>query len=370
MTQSSTPQGAVCKHCGRPIKSGEYCRRHRNAEPASTGGPPHDSGCIFLSSRGIENCNCRAARSSGPSAPQSAELTVEDDVRPPTPEEQQRTRELQKLWPAAAPQPVAGEGPQQWRQLPVGYWFFLDSPVCTNRYSVQERTDSGCILVCSTQWHHDGAKTDMQRIADLHNSRLAEGTPKLEEAARRCVELAERKFDEWMREDGPSLPTLDVSSSDFTAILRPFITPACSPQSFDDGLETAAQLIERVCQGCDCKHSEAYAKLIRARKGKPATPASTGETNGLESRVEYTNRFGVMAPDYDELKKSLAPSSVLQASHRATFLDEDKSLRPTSKGFVGVPPRHCAGEGCEDCRTYGSAPDGYHNFGVLSDLSK
>jgi hypothetical protein len=62
------------------------------------------------------------------------------------------------------------EEARDWHTLPVGAWFFEDSPNCANRYSVQERTDSGCTLVCSTPWHHPKAEQSMQAIADLHNA--------------------------------------------------------------------------------------------------------------------------------------------------------------------------------------------------------
>jgi hypothetical protein len=58
---------------------------------------------------------------------------------------------------------------RDWHDLPIGAWFFADNPECTNRYSVQERTSGGCTLVCSTSWHHEQAKRDMQSIAEVHN---------------------------------------------------------------------------------------------------------------------------------------------------------------------------------------------------------
>jgi hypothetical protein len=62
---------------------------------------------------------------------------------------------------------------RDWRDLPVGAWFFCDSPNCVHRYSVQERTDGGSTLVCSTPWHYAGAKKNMRDIARAHNE--AEG---------------------------------------------------------------------------------------------------------------------------------------------------------------------------------------------------
>lgn len=79
------------------------------------------------------------------------------------------------------------EGPrqdQEWRNLPIGHWFFSDSPICANRYSVMERTDSGCTAVCSSPWHHQGAAQDLREIARLHNESLAaQPSAKVEEIA-------------------------------------------------------------------------------------------------------------------------------------------------------------------------------------------
>lgn len=49
-----------------------------------------------------------------------------------------------------------------------------------------------------------------------------------------------------------------------------------APKGFDDGLEAAASLIERVCEGCDCEHSRKYAELIRKRKSQPSTLTQAG----------------------------------------------------------------------------------------------
>lgn len=56
-----------------------------------------------------------------------------------------------------------------WKSLPIGAWFFHDSPVCSERYSVQERTDGGCSIVCSTPYVHKNAEKDMREIAEAHN---------------------------------------------------------------------------------------------------------------------------------------------------------------------------------------------------------
>lgn len=66
----------------------------------------------------------------------------------------------------------APQAQESWRDLPPGSWFFCDSPNCTDRYSVQGRTSSGCTLVCSTPYHHERAKRDMQEIAESHNARI------------------------------------------------------------------------------------------------------------------------------------------------------------------------------------------------------
>lgn len=60
-----------------------------------------------------------------------------------------------------------------WEPLPVGSWFFLDSPECTHRYSVQERTHGGCSIVCSTPYIHTLAKRQLQEIAAAHNDSIA-----------------------------------------------------------------------------------------------------------------------------------------------------------------------------------------------------
>lgn len=72
----------------------------------------------------------------------------------------------------AVPQP-ATEPDERWRKLAQGKWFFVDSPNCLERYSVQRRTAGGCSIVCSTPYHHDGAKRDMIEIARAHNAALA-----------------------------------------------------------------------------------------------------------------------------------------------------------------------------------------------------
>jgi len=58
---------------------------------------------------------------------------------------------------------------EDWKNLPIGAWFFCDSPNCTDRYSVQERTSGGYSIVCSTPFHHEPAKRDMKEIAKRHN---------------------------------------------------------------------------------------------------------------------------------------------------------------------------------------------------------
>lgn len=67
-----------------------------------------------------------------------------------------------------------------YQNVPVGAWFFQESRDCEHAYSVMERTESGCTLVCSTPYIHDSAKHQMQLIAFLYNWRnhLAVPDPK------------------------------------------------------------------------------------------------------------------------------------------------------------------------------------------------
>ena len=78
-------------------------------------------------------------------------------------------------WRAARVSEGSGEPEQDWHKLPVGTWFFHDSPTSVERYSVQERTSGGCSIVCSTPYVHAGAKRDMQEIARLHNAANSAG---------------------------------------------------------------------------------------------------------------------------------------------------------------------------------------------------
>lgn len=62
--------------------------------------------------------------------------------------------------------------PEPWKLLDTGMWFFLDSPDCTNSYSVQEKTRGGFSLVCSTCYRNERAKQQMLEIVAAHNSKL------------------------------------------------------------------------------------------------------------------------------------------------------------------------------------------------------
>lgn len=57
----------------------------------------------------------------------------------------------------------------EYQHVPIGQWFFVDIPECRDRYNVVERTESGCIAVCSSPWHHDKSKADLIEIVRLHN---------------------------------------------------------------------------------------------------------------------------------------------------------------------------------------------------------
>lgn len=61
---------------------------------------------------------------------------------------------------------------EDWRHKSIGEWFFMDSPECTSRFAVMERTESGYTLVCSTPWHYDQARQNMIDIALRHNEAL------------------------------------------------------------------------------------------------------------------------------------------------------------------------------------------------------
>jgi hypothetical protein len=85
----------------------------------------------------------------------------------------------------------------EWRKLPIGAWFFDDSPSCTSRYSVQERTSGGCHIVCSTPYHYPQAKKNMEEIAGLHNEGVAskpgETTLEIEREIWRLRELSQQQ---------------------------------------------------------------------------------------------------------------------------------------------------------------------------------
>lgn len=78
----------------------------------------------------------------------------------------------------------------------------------------------------------------------------------------------------------------DFNVGNVADILRPYLQVS-QPPTFDDGLEYSAQLIERVCEGCDCEHSKAYARLIRARKGKNVAPVSGNGTEPPRNRCPH-----------------------------------------------------------------------------------
>src|SRR5258708_19898982 len=66
---------------------------------------------------------------------------------------------------------------KDWHDLALGTWFFHDSPGSLERYSVQERTDGGCSIVCSTPYHYPRAKQNMEEIAKRHNE-LGDTSPR------------------------------------------------------------------------------------------------------------------------------------------------------------------------------------------------
>ncbi|MCU1301988.1 MAG: hypothetical protein JWQ87_2272 [Candidatus Sulfotelmatobacter sp.] len=78
------------------------------------------------------------------------------------------------------PAQTAGNAPEP-QPVRTGQWFLLESPECTSRFSVQEKTNSGCRIVCSTPFIHDRAKSQLEEIVKSHNERVAassqEATP-------------------------------------------------------------------------------------------------------------------------------------------------------------------------------------------------
>ena len=76
---------------------------------------------------------------------------------------------------AAVPAPITAK--DTWRDLPSGEWFFMESPDCVHRFSVMERTSSGCVSICSTGWSHEHARRDMHSIVELHNCAAAVPAP-------------------------------------------------------------------------------------------------------------------------------------------------------------------------------------------------
>jgi hypothetical protein len=63
---------------------------------------------------------------------------------------------------------------KDWESLPVGQWFFHDSPECVQRYCVAERTSSGWRVIATASWVTEVDKRNMQAIAEMHNRSLAD----------------------------------------------------------------------------------------------------------------------------------------------------------------------------------------------------
>ncbi|HEV7523024.1 MAG TPA: DUF551 domain-containing protein [Candidatus Angelobacter sp.] len=188
----------------------------------------------------------------------------------------------------AEPNPVAGEGPEDWELFEEreGFWHYWATDPRNG-----ERQKFGPFCKDDAQYYMDRTRASFQRITP-------EGTPKLEEIARKL--LTENPVTgQWIR----------ASSKEYLVqSLRPFITPACSPpQSVIDAATELLDAMEtcHVCKGVlvlqehpvhcedcsgDCENHEGsectpiyvlHAKLRKALK--LATPASTGEANGWVS---------------------------------------------------------------------------------------
>jgi hypothetical protein len=66
---------------------------------------------------------------------------------------------------------------KEWEHLPVGAWFFCNTPSCTFPYTVMERTDSGCTQVCGSPWTAPWAVEQMKEIAASHNQLMNHAAP-------------------------------------------------------------------------------------------------------------------------------------------------------------------------------------------------
>jgi hypothetical protein len=73
---------------------------------------------------------------------------------------------------------MEGQMKTDYKLLPVGAWFLEVSEDCLDKYSVQERTSGGYTIVCSTPYHNDRAREQLEEIVDSHNTKLeAKCTP-------------------------------------------------------------------------------------------------------------------------------------------------------------------------------------------------
>lgn len=82
------------------------------------------------------------------------------------------------------------------------------------------------IAICE----QNGAKWCNFAVADVKRL-MVRPSAKVEEIAVKCVEFVAKKFSEWMDEEGPSLPVLDIRKEDFASILRRYFTTDAPPQS-------------------------------------------------------------------------------------------------------------------------------------------
>lgn len=150
----------------------------------------------------------------------------------------------------AAPQPVAGEGP-------------LICPECRLPIKLNDSkyAHAECVWPLEIK----------AKFTEMIKQKRAEGTPKLEEIAREILTLMSRSdvFDMY---------------SEVTAILRPFITPACSPKiKWDTPDKVAWLIINRIIDqsGWPTATPEAREKahdiVQQEIETFVATPASTGE---------------------------------------------------------------------------------------------
>lgn len=152
--------------------------------------------------------------------------------------------------------------PNNWQDLPAGAWFFCDSPSCTDRYSVQERTSGGCSIVCGTPYTHEGAKRDMLEIVRLHEeaTRASVSPPQPAEENLRPIHECRRALAETVEQ------TLRYA---FTG----------KPDSRSDTWEKRVQVIESALNSYENRIRAATVSLPQAPAEAPA--ATEGPTQEL-----------------------------------------------------------------------------------------